>query len=106
MTNIAMNPTAKCRAVVPRMSPPHRVAIQLKILTPVGTAISMVVAANTESAIGPDRKSTRLNSSHGYISYAVFCLKKKKKKKKKSKSKERNDENKSNTTAGCRLQWM
>src|SRR5216684_4115079 len=29
----------------------------------------------------PDRKSTRLNSSHGYISYAVFCLKKKKKKK-------------------------
>src|SRR2546422_6783079 len=31
-----------------------------------------------------DRKSTRLNSSHGYISYAVFCLKKKKKKKHKS----------------------
>src|SRR5216684_7783420 len=31
-------------------------------------------------ADGPrgDRKSTRLNSSHGYISYAVFCLKKKK----------------------------
>src|SRR2546422_8208179 len=28
---------------------------------------------------GQDRKSTRLNSSHGYISYAVFCLKKKKK---------------------------
>src|SRR5687768_17792720 len=27
-----------------------------------------------------DRKSTRLNSSHGYISYAVFCLKKKKNK--------------------------
>src|SRR2546422_5043980 len=32
----------------------------------------------------PDRKSTRLNSSHGYISYAVFCLKKKKKKKEKT----------------------
>src|SRR2546426_7555040 len=31
----------------------------------------------------PDRKSTRLNSSHLVISYAVFCLKKKKKKKKK-----------------------
>src|SRR2546422_210622 len=29
-----------------------------------------------------DRKSTRLNSSHGYISYAVFCLKKKKKRQK------------------------
>src|SRR2546429_485733 len=32
----------------------------------------------TGSAEGLDRKSTRLNSSHGYISYAVFCLKKKK----------------------------
>src|SRR2546422_8435905 len=32
-----------------------------------------------------DRKSTRLNSSHGYISYAVFCLKKKKKQKKENK---------------------
>src|SRR3989442_10787915 len=30
--------------------------------------------------VGPDRKSTRLNSSHVRISYAVFCLKKKKKK--------------------------
>src|SRR5256884_53531 len=30
---------------------------------------------------GRDRKSTRLNSSHGYISYAVFCLKKKKQQK-------------------------
>src|SRR5438034_6702001 len=37
------------------------------------------------SRAGPrrDRKSTRLNSSHTVISYAVFCLKKKKKKKKK-----------------------
>src|SRR5258708_11379539 len=33
----------------------------------------------------PDRKSTRLNSSHQIISYAVFCLKKKKKKKENSK---------------------
>src|SRR2546429_5984448 len=31
------------------------------------------------ASLVPDRKSTRLNSSHGYISYAVFCLKKKKK---------------------------
>src|SRR2546429_5562670 len=29
--------------------------------------------------VNRDRKSTRLNSSHGYISYAVFCLKKKRK---------------------------
>src|SRR2546422_8303334 len=37
-----------------------------------------------------DRKSTRLNSSHGYISYAVFCLKKKKIKKKSVKECEKN----------------
>src|SRR2546429_7423370 len=39
--------------------------------------------SNNVAAMQPsctDRKSTRLNSSHGYISYAVFCLKKKKKK--------------------------
>src|SRR2546429_3945172 len=51
--------------------------------TPTGAA-----AASQSSAAGKapgkgapcpaDRKSTRLNSSHGYISYAVFCLKKKK----------------------------
>src|SRR2546422_8291217 len=33
----------------------------------------------TDATPYQDRKSTRLNSSHGYISYAVFCLKKKKK---------------------------
>src|SRR5687768_18360215 len=32
---------------------------------------------NMALGLEPDRKSTRLNSSHGYISYAVFCLKKK-----------------------------
>src|SRR2546422_4271555 len=47
-----------------------------------------IVASRTEESIledmgasddsFQDRKSTRLNSSHGYISYAVFCLKKKK----------------------------
>src|SRR2546422_7159801 len=41
-----------------------------------------------------DRKSTRLNSSHGYISYAVFCLKKKKKKKKKLKHMRHNSDTK------------
>src|SRR2546422_7824892 len=35
-----------------------------------------IVLAKTR--LNVDRKSTRLNSSHGYISYAVFCLKKKK----------------------------
>src|SRR2546422_4542670 len=38
-----------------------------------------------------DRKSTRLNSSHGYISYAVFCLKKKKKQNKMKKLSHRSD---------------
>src|SRR2546430_16561467 len=35
--------------------------------------------ARIPSAVSSDRKSTRLNSSHSQISYAVFCLKKKKK---------------------------
>src|SRR2546422_2603729 len=40
-----------------------------------------IAAAVRQGVVTSDRKSTRLNSSHGYISYAVFCLKKKKKKK-------------------------
>src|SRR5256884_6244755 len=46
-----------------------------------------------------DRKSTRLNSSHGYISYAVFCLKKKKKKKHKLKIKKYQTEKKKELTS-------
>src|SRR6266478_6911524 len=49
-----------------------------------------------------DRKSTRLNSSHSQISYAVFCLKKKKKKKKKilykKKKNKKIDRNEANIT--------
>src|SRR2546428_5645065 len=37
-------------------------------------------AISDQFALGTDRKSTRLNSSHDQISYAVFCLKKKKQK--------------------------
>src|SRR5687768_18152323 len=45
-------------------------------------ALCLFIGATGKSAQVPlyvwlDRKSTRLNSSHGYISYAVFCLKKK-----------------------------
>src|SRR2546422_7413369 len=43
-----------------------------------GAGIDAPRAMKIEQRPG-DRKSTRLNSSHGYISYAVFCLKKKKK---------------------------
>src|SRR2546429_4007499 len=52
----------------------------------VGTPDALATATpNPSNPLNPsdphiDRKSTRLNSSHGYISYAVFCLKKKKKK--------------------------
>src|SRR2546422_11046366 len=44
-----------------------------------------VRAEQEVQAVSQDRKSTRLNSSHGYISYAVFCLKKKKQNKQESK---------------------
>src|SRR2546427_1795037 len=46
-------------------------------------AVAQVHAAALQPAFAQvgDRKSTRLNSSHSQISYAVFCLKKKKKKK-------------------------
>src|SRR2546430_12919374 len=39
---------------------------------------SLLFYTSTSHLIGTDRKSTRLNSSHSQISYAVFCLKKKK----------------------------
>src|SRR5689334_24646295 len=45
-------------------------------------ALGRRAAARLRGARVRDRKSTRLNSSHSSISYAVFCLKKKKKKKK------------------------
>src|SRR5687768_18232321 len=50
------------------------------------TLLAQILAGNPrvlllDEPTNSDRKSTRLNSSHGYISYAVFCLKKKKKKK-------------------------
>src|SRR5256884_1870171 len=44
----------------------------------VSFASSSTCKTVTPDDLAKDRKSTRLNSSHGYISYAVFCLKKKK----------------------------
>src|SRR5258707_9422297 len=43
-----------------------------------GYTYSATTNAQGNALISPDRKSTRLNSSHANISYAVFCLKKKK----------------------------
>src|SRR2546422_4526148 len=53
-------------------------AWSLKISGATATWGSSGLGARANKPVG-DRKSTRLNSSHGYISYAVFCLKKKKK---------------------------
>src|SRR5258708_18584320 len=49
--------------------------------SPMGYSAGDVVSTGTVSGVAAsrDRKSTRLNSSHQIISYAVFCLKKKKK---------------------------
>src|SRR3989449_7095037 len=52
-----------------------------RVYPPVATSRGLscrCFAYASTSAPTLDRKSTRLNSSHGYISYAVFCLKKKK----------------------------
>src|SRR5687768_17894533 len=58
---------------------------EILVLEPAGERLEVAQVAPApvavdELLVGLDRKSTRLNSSHGYISYAVFCLKKKKKK--------------------------
>src|SRR5687768_18211841 len=48
------------------------------VLSESGTGTALANRANvlsTLTTLKTDRKSTRLNSSHGYISYAVFCLK-------------------------------
>src|SRR2546422_2285999 len=49
------------------------------VLTGTVAALNAGPAVVLSFVLAGDRKSTRLNSSHGYISYAVFCLKKKKK---------------------------
>src|SRR5687768_18244896 len=59
-------------AVIPKVMPP------LAELTVLVTRPAPQAAVLCEQIQRQDRKSTRLNSSHGYISYAVFCLKKKK----------------------------
>src|SRR2546429_1409069 len=46
--------------------------------SPYARAIASCAISAPKFSSTRDRKSTRLNSSHGYISYAVFCLKKKK----------------------------
>src|SRR5205085_711323 len=61
--------------------PPYNATVTDKLKN--AGAVILAQCNMDEFAFGSDRKSTRLNSSHSQISYAVFCLKKKKKKKKK-----------------------
>src|SRR5687768_17706303 len=61
----------------------HRAGDRLRLLAGVNAICRETHRLTPRIAFTParsrrDRKSTRLNSSHGYISYAVFCLKKKK----------------------------
>src|SRR5438874_7976558 len=62
---------------------PRERRVLLQELIPDGDAVAQRIPRNLEGGVfrePGDRKSTRLNSSHVEISYAVFCLKKKKKK--------------------------
>ena len=56
MVNMAMKPRAKSIGVFNRRSPPQVVASQLKIFTPVGTAMNIVEAAKAELATGPEAR--------------------------------------------------
>src|SRR2546422_5941918 len=56
----------------------HQHLLRKGLRTRVGLVAEAGDAWDVHHFAALDRKSTRLNSSHGYISYAVFCLKKKK----------------------------
>src|SRR2546422_4566052 len=51
---------------------------KVQVLASLDVKHTRPLSSGESQGIPGDRKSTRLNSSHGYISYAVFCLKKKK----------------------------
>src|SRR5690348_16984463 len=75
--SMAFPPAAGERSVlVVPANPRHRKAEAL-LVPPLGGGVEQVIGATSKGR--EDRKSTRLNSSHPSISYAVFCLKKKKK---------------------------
>src|SRR5438034_4712973 len=58
----------------------RRLALAAPVVRRLPVAHRVLVEAGLHQALPADRKSTRLNSSHTVISYAVFCLKKKKNK--------------------------
>src|SRR6478752_2893292 len=57
---------------------PIRERFEIQVVPTEWGRLPFLAVPDTSDHNLPDRKSTRLNSSHGYISYAVFCLKKKK----------------------------
>src|SRR3989449_2579933 len=70
-----------CPAEMVMASPANFTAVMLtSAATAAPDAAEVNMTAEVRGRRHQDRKSTRLNSSHGYISYAVFCLKKKKNK--------------------------
>src|SRR2546422_7712026 len=71
---VSITATSLVRPTVAQRNRPSGVSAVHQVRGPTGIALSTF-----RDAVSRDRKSTRLNSSHGYISYAVFCLKKKKK---------------------------
>src|SRR2546422_3610550 len=70
-------PQRTCRAAEPGNFSVPRNPVVVSLAAEDTTMKKLLMLAALAAAA--DRKSTRLNSSHGYISYAVFCLKKKKK---------------------------
>src|SRR3712207_7703057 len=70
----------RCRGVLAkRRLPTMRATVAQRVpADDVGDVLAEVVEHALKSHFAKDRKSTRLNSSHANISYAVFCLKKKK----------------------------
>src|SRR5207245_2993790 len=71
-----------CVASIPVGTSPTGVAVDnvrnLAVVANNGSNSVSIIDLRTGTNVPGDRKSTRLNSSHGSISYAVFCLKKKK----------------------------
>src|SRR5687768_12367235 len=71
------------RSLAIDLKAPEGLAVLYRLLATTDVFVTnfpLPVRERLKIAAAEDRKSTRLNSSHGYISYAVFCLKKKKQK--------------------------
>src|SRR3989449_5983502 len=80
MATVRRHAASPVRRAWRRLTAPRDVELRLRV-RPWTVWAGALAAAAAVVLLVRDRKSTRLNSSHGYISYAVFCLKKKKKKK-------------------------